>query len=173
MSLEAKIKRWIAGNKIRFDAPRRPREFNMQTRAEFIAQIEHYLGPIDWESTYIPPPPPPQLAQYLTQFRVQTPKHRPYLYPHHGRAFTGRAAKHVLDKIAGPDTDYLSAFLFQHRIVRKIGFGRVDRIIPDDTLYRIHTKTLNVKEREIQNGGLSNEVAYFQRRASELENSQS
>uniref|UniRef100_A0A7E4V941 DM10 domain-containing protein n=1 Tax=Panagrellus redivivus TaxID=6233 RepID=A0A7E4V941_PANRE len=172
MSLEAKIKRLVAGNKIRFDAPRQPREFRMQTPAEIEAQLADFWGP-DFPESALRITPRPQLHQHIMQFHGQTPKHRPYLYPHYGHAFTGRTAKRVLNSIVGPDADFLGEFLFQKKIVRKIGFGRVNGIISDDTLYRIDQKTLFLRYDEIVNGDFPEETGYFERRAAMLHDSQS
>uniref|UniRef100_A0A7E4V8D2 DUF5069 domain-containing protein n=1 Tax=Panagrellus redivivus TaxID=6233 RepID=A0A7E4V8D2_PANRE len=109
---------------------------------------------------------PTKLMQIVFDFQFDVPRFKPYAYLF-CRAFSGKVAREKLIELAGPDVDYIWAFMVKNKIVRKVGFGKFDGTLSDDTLYTIdHDRWLDI-EKKLQRKEFPEEAAYIARHESQ------
>uniref|UniRef100_A0A7E4ZU68 BPH_2 domain-containing protein n=1 Tax=Panagrellus redivivus TaxID=6233 RepID=A0A7E4ZU68_PANRE len=105
-----------------------------------------------------------KLTLIVFDFDFDIARFRSYLYWKR-YVFSGKVARLKLTELAGQDADYVWAFLFKQKVVRKVGFGKFDGTLSDDVLYCINKRALINTQDKLRVGKFPEEVAYIARHA--------
>uniref|UniRef100_A0A7E4V818 Acyltransf_C domain-containing protein n=1 Tax=Panagrellus redivivus TaxID=6233 RepID=A0A7E4V818_PANRE len=104
---------------------------------------------------------PTKLMRIVFDFTHDVPLFKSYVYGYY--MFSGKVVREKLIELAGPDADYIWAFMVKNKVVRKVGFGKFDGTLSDDTLYSRRFNSWHITRAKLQNKEFPEEAAYIAR----------